>query len=469
MTGSQRVTKACPIEPGSFRDRSNRVFYKKDTVFRYLNPTALEAWQKLSSTKCFSSGMASGKIIHTEAIACTEPLPEPWVALLKHERVPFISYPYEWSFGMLKDAALLHLMLLLDAIKEGFILKDASAYNIQWRGTKPVFIDVGSFEPYRPGTPWMGYRQFCELFLYPLFLSAYKGLPFQPWLRGNLNGISAADCMRVMSCRDWLRPGVATHVCLQRRLQDRYSGTPETIKQELHGAGFHAELIRVNVKRLHRLVEGLALSTESSAWAGYANQNEYDASAQQHKERFVREVLRSRRWHRVWDLGCNTGVYSRMAAEHADSVVAMDSDIACIERLYQRLRQDEHATILPLVMPLTDPSPNRGWRLLERKGLAERGKPDLVFCLALIHHMVITENVPLQEWMDMLADLGASLVIEFITRADPMVQTLLRNKDDLYTDYDLPGFEQCLKDTFTLEKREAIIPERRFLYFATPR
>ena len=465
MSASARIT-----EPGSFRDRNNRVFYRDGLVYRSLSVSALEAWDRLAATKFFGPLMAAGKIIATER--AQEPglmdADGPWVGVLKHARIPFISYPYEWSFGMLKDAALLQLELLLAALEEGMVLKDASAYNIQWRGTQPVFIDVVSFTPLRAGEPWVGYRQFCEMFLYPLFFAAYKGLAFQSWLRGRLDGIPVADCARLMSFRDGFRPGVVTHVHLQNQMQKRYNQTQQDVRGNLQSAGFRPEMIRANATRLQQIVKQLTWDPGPSEWSEYVDHTQYDQTAQQRKEQFVRQIVLSKRWRRVWDLGCNTGAYSKIAAENADCVVAMDADAACTERLYQTLKQEKHHTILPLVMALTDPSPNMGWRLLERKGLAERGKPDLVLCLALIHHIVISANVPLQEWIQMLADLGCAVIIEFVTREDPMVKTLLRNKEDLYTDYDLRYFEQSLAGAFAVRKREVLIPDMRILFHAEP-
>ncbi len=461
-------------EAGSFRDRNNQVFYRDGSVFRALSPTALAAWETLRATRFFTSFHTAGKIVQTERVHLPEmPSPEagiPWAGCLKHETIPFISYPYEWPFGMLKDAALLHLELLQAALSESLTLKDASAYNVQWVGARPVFIDVTSFEPLAPGEPWIGYRQFCALFLYPLILEAYRGIPFRPWLRGSIDGISSADCARMMSARDLFRPGVLLHVALQNRLQGQYADTKKEMKADLRAAGFNRALIEANVQRLHRLITGLTWGDAGSAkseWSEYADHNSYDAADRQAKQRFVRTAVQSQeRWRLVWDLGANTGDYSRIAAENANTVVAMDADALAIERLYRKLKGEANRTILPLVMNVADPSPNLGWRGLERKGLVERGRPDLVLCLALIHHVVISANIPMRDFVAWLAGLGASLVIEFVTKDDPMTRTLLRNKVDQYPDYDLLCFEKTLADAFDIHRREALASGTRVLYFA---
>jgi len=370
---------------------------------------------------------------------------------------------------MLKDAALLSLALLEEALDEGMILKDASAYNVQWSGARPVFIDLPSFERLKPGAPWAGYLQFCRMFLYPLMLQAYKDVPFQPWLRGQLDGIEPTHFARLMSLRDRLRPGVMTHVVLHSKLQATYSAQSGDMRQSLKTAGFNRDLIQANVRGLRRLVDGLTWGAAKSEWSDYAGQNSYEVADREAKMAFVRTAVQSRRWTRVWDLGCNTGDYARIAAENAAYVVAMDADPLCIERLYLKLRAEGNRTILPLVMNLVDASPGLGWRGKERRTLLERGRPDLVLCLALIHHIVLRAHVPLAEFVEALAGLGAALVIEFVTKEDPMARRLLQNKQDDDADYDLPHFEKYLGEKFQIDRRQPLASGTRTLYFATPR
>ena len=461
------------FEPGSFRDRDSRVFYGDDAVFRGLSDRALDEWETLSSTTFFPRFITEGKLVHTERIypmgESSPALVEEWVAVLKHQVIPFISYPYEWSFGILKDAALLLLELVLVALDEDMILKDSSAFNIQWKGAKPIFIDVPSFEKLTPGDPWVGYRQFCQMFLYPLFLLAYKNVSFQAWLRGSIDGIEPEHCNSLMSFRDLLRPGVFMHVYLQSKMQAKYAQTQKDTKGDLRAAGFNKALIKANVSRLDKIIRCLTWKRAGSQWSDYANDNSYTETDREIKITFVRNVVLSRPWKLVWDLGCNIGTFSRIAAENASYVVAMDADQLSIERLYQVLKAEGNTSILPLVSNLVDASPNLGWRGLERKALIERGKPDLTLCLALIHHVVISANIPLTEFVDWLASLGTSLVIEFVTKEDPMVKTLLRNKQDNYADYEIEYFEQCLGRAFDVVQRKMLTSGTRILYFAQAR
>jgi hypothetical protein len=459
------------FEPGSFRDRSSRVFLQDGRVFRVLSRQAFAEWQSLRTKEFFRKYTAEGTLVATQQL-CEQWLGgslDGWAAVLQHELIPFISYAYEWCFGMLRDAALAQLELLSAALEEGMILKDATPYNMQWRGSRPVFIDIPSFVTLRPGAPWIAYRQFCQLYLYPLLLQAYKNVPYHAWLRGSIEGIEPAHMRGLMSGRDLLKPGVLTHVCLHARLQAHYAATPRNLGAELKQAGFHRELIRSNVRGLSRIVKRLRWREQTSEWADYAADNSYTPADRRRKADFVRQVTASRRWPMVWDLGANTGEYARIAAEHADYVVAVDKDPLAIERFYQRLKTDGCTTILPLVGDLADPSVNRGWRGLERKAFTSRARPDLILCLALIHHLAISANIPLRDFIHWLASLGADVVIEFVTRRDPMVEALLRHKDEAHDDYSLEHFERCLAEAFHVQRREELTSGLRVLYYLQPR
>lgn len=458
------------FEAGSFRDRAARVFYADGEVFRALSERGLADWQALSATRFFRRLSDEGTLVATEQVTTGEAaIPAgdgEWAGLLRHQRVPFISYPYEWSAGMLRAAALLQLDLLEAALEEDFVLKDATPYNVQWLGTRPVFIDLLSFCRWQPGDPWVGYRQFCELFLYPLMLEAYKGVPFQPWLRGSIDGIPPADAARLLSGRDLLRRGVFSHVYLHARSEARFRANDTNVRRELASAGFAKELIGANLRRLRKLVRGLAPEPRVSAWTGYAGDNTYGPEDRAAKEAFVREAVAGRGFERVWDLGANTGEYARLAAEHADYVVALDADRFVVERMFERCRRHGPDNLLPLVCDLANPSPNQGWRGAERRDLAARGAPDLVLALALIHHLVLGANVRLADLLDWLAELAPRLVIEFVRREDPMVERLLRHKEDLYADYSLEAFEAELGRRYRVLRRRELPSGRRILYFA---
>ena len=462
-----------PAEPGSYRDREGRVFYRDGRVFRALSARALAAWEEVSATAFFRRAQEAGEVVATRRVELPSDAPAPsahaWAGALEHERVPFVSYPYEWSFGMLRDAALLQLRLLDAALAEGFVLKDSSAYNVQWVGTRPVFIDVPSFQRLATNEPWVGYLQFCQLFLYPLLMTAYLDLPFQPWLRGSLDGVTPAVAASLFHGRQRFRRGVLAHVYLQAKLQAVAGGARKSLRRELAETGFGRELIVANVRRLIRLIESLEWKRTRSEWVSYRETHGYDAADQAAKRRFVAAAAAAAPRRQIWDLGANTGEYSRVCRDAAETVVALDADPLAIERLYRELRREDDRRILPLVGNLVDPSPAQGWRGAERQAWIERGRPDLVLALALLHHLVIGANVPLDELVDWLADLGGDLVIELVAKDDPMVAKLLLEKEDRYQDYGRERLESALARRYTISDRLELASGTRTLYFARRR
>jgi hypothetical protein len=448
------------------------VFITPDGVFRVLSPAGLEEWEALAESGLWDELQEEGRVVATEPArldAFPDLLADQAAAVLRHERVPFVSYPYEWPYSMLKDAALLQLELNRRALRAELALKDATPYNVQWRGARPVFIDVGSFERLRPTEPWAGYRQFCMLFLYPLMLQAYKDLAFHGALRGSLDGIAPHDARAVLA-GERFRKGVLANVLLHARLEARYAGVEgREVKQQMRRAGFSKELLAANFAKLEKLVRRLEWKAGETAWTGYGEDNTYDDAAAAAKAEFVREAVSRRRSRLTWDVGCNDGRYARIAAEFADLVVAFDADHAVVDALYRRLRDEGREDILPLVMSVTDPSPDLGWRGRERGSLERRGTPELALCLAVVHHVCITGNVPVREFLDWLRSLGTALVIEFPDRSDPMVRRLLSGKrDGSNPDYETALFERALEERFAID-RSAPASETRTLYEAHPR
>ena len=460
------------FDPGSFRDPNSRVVLRGSKVYRLLGPRALDDWNAFSASELFKRELELGRIVDTKEIDIGAVLEEPnpsWVAALEHVRLPFLSYPYEWCFSMLRDAALLQLDLLSQALDEDLILKDASPFNIQFRGFRPTFIDIGSFQRLATNQIWEAYGQFCQLFLFPLLLQAHKDVPFQPWLAARLDGIPALEMDNLMSWRDLARPGVFAHVYLQAKLRKRYQRLDSDLESSVRAGKFDKRLIQANVQRLGKLVRKLDWSPAASEWSDYANDNSYPEQDREAKRRFVRESLGDRRRELVWDLGCNTGEYSFIAAEQTDLVVAFDADYLAIERLYRQLRRQNRGSILPLVMNLAQPSPPLGWRHQERAGLEQRPKPDMTLALALVHHLALSANVPLGEFVSFAAALGGELLVEFPTREDAMVKRLLGRKTEQHPDYSRDSFERELGRHFFVRKTLDLLGGHRRLYHAVPR
>lgn len=469
------ATESPHAEPSSFRDPHGTVLHAGSDVLRLLSETAARDWRTLAGTTFFSARMAKGDLVQTEQ---QDDLPEglahpgDWPVVLRHDRIPFVSYPYEWSFSQLQDAAALHIDLLLDALAERMTMKDGYAYNLQFRGADPVFIDIGSFEPYRGG-PWAGYRQFCQTFLFPLLLQAHKNASFRPLLRGQVNGIEPAQARALMGGRDLMRAGVLKHVALHSavdaRTADKGEGSRATGEQ-LAESGFSDAVAIATVKNVGALVRKLRWKPGESHWTTYQKTSTYSDDQRDRKKAFVLEALARRRSRLLLDLGCNDGTYSLLAQDHADYVVALDNDEQTIDLMYRRLRAEHNTKVLPLVMDLTDPSPSIGWRSVERRSFLDRAQPDAVLALALVHHLAIGANIPLAEVVSWLHSLGGVLVVEFVGPADPMAQRLLSNKPaGLFPDYRLEVFEKLLAERFEIQQQETLEGGTRTLYSAVPR
>jgi hypothetical protein len=469
--GAAASSEQSPVEfeAGSFRDRSSRVFVRNGRVFRALDADSLATWRRASAQPFVEQLLSEHRIVGTREVPADEcaalAVPTGFAGVLEHERIPFISYPYEWSFAMLRDAALLHLRLLTESIPAGLILKDASPYNVQFVGKRPVFIDIGSFTGHAPGEPWLAYRQFCELMLFPLLLQAYRGVHFQPILRGELEGISARQFLQWLRWRDLFRSGVFTHGWLQAKLEQHTQALATSTVSDLKTSGFKTSFIEQLLRKLTRLVEQLQWQPPRTQWTNYDDTLTHVAEDRQAKSAFVRKVCESRPRDLVWDLGCNDGRYSTIAGEFATTVVAMDADHACVDQIY---RSADSPNVLPLCMNLANSSPAMGWRGRERKRIEDRGQPELIFCLGLIHHLVIAANIPLAEVVDWLAGFKAEVILEFPSKQDRMVQALLRNKRDQYDDYSRESLESELRRHFEIGLCESLPSGERTLYHAVP-
>ena len=466
---SMRDDHGSATEPGSFRDPSTMVFYRDQRVLRALDERALGNFRVLAATRLFSEATARGDIVATKEVSDQPPSGD-WMGVLEHERVPFVSYPYEWTFSMMRDAALLQLQLLDDALDEDMTMKDATPYNLQFVGARPTFIDLGSFQRLAAGEPWVGYRQFCTQFLYPLMLRAYKDVPFGPWLRGRIDGVTPIEMRALLSRRDLRRPGVMLHVAMQARAERRLASTDRSVRRELKAAGFRKEMIKANLKGLRRTITRMRWEP-ASAWTGYASTCEHVEVDRPAKTAFVEEALERLAPRLVWDIGANDGHFSRIAARRAETVIAMDVDEPVVDRLYRSLRASGDTTILPLVADLADPSPGLGWEGRERRPLEQRGRPDLVLCLAVIHHLVIGRSIPVARFVDWLAGLGAAVVLEFVDRDDPMVQrlTLNRLEHELHRGYDGAGIRATLQHRFRIEQQVQLPSGHRTMFLLKPK
>ncbi|MEQ1786385.1 MAG: class I SAM-dependent methyltransferase, partial [Acidimicrobiales bacterium] len=388
-------------DPGSFRDPLSRVYVDRDAVWRGLSADGLADFEAYAATGAYRAAQADGRLIATTPVPVAEaPIGHTWAGALRHERLRVVTYPYEWTFSMLRDAALLQLELSRAALAEGVLTKDATSYNVQFDGARPVFIDLGSFERLVPGEPWAGYRQFCELFLNPLYLQALADVPFQPWLRGSLNGISPTLAAAALGGRKRLRRDVLTHVRLHARAESYYADADagRDVRGELKRAGFGPKIIDAQMGNLQRAVERLEWKAAASTWSSYGARGHYTDADLDAKAELVARATSALDAPMVLDLGANDGRFSRVAVEAGASLaVAVDGDHLVVDHLYRQLRSEGEHRILPLVLDLADPSPASGWRGRERGSFVDRVRPDLVLCLAVIHHLALSNTVPFDE------------------------------------------------------------------------
>jgi hypothetical protein len=448
-------------DPGSFRDPASRVVFHDGRVLRLLDQRGLEAWQAVSGAPFYAREVAAGRIIDSTPVADPTGIA---AGALEHPRLPLITYPYEWTFGMLKEAALLQLDLLDSALRDGFTLKDATPFNIQFVKGRAVFIDVGSFEPYRKGEPWLGYRQFSRQFLFPLLMHAWAAVPFQPWLRGDPEGPTAAQMRSILKGRKRFSSAKLLHVTLQARLEERMKGA--AVRSELRSAGFTAELILANVARLRKLVASLEPHPSGAGWAGY-QECAHVGRDRDNKSEFLEAILDRGGFRTVLDLGANDGHFSRIAARRGALAVAVDGDEPVLDRLHASLDGENVAVVLS---DLTNPSPSLGWRLAERRGLWERVDPDLVIAYGLVHHLIYTASIPPAEVLDWLRGFDCPVALEFVSPDDEMVKVLTANKEEaeLHPGRTEDGFRALMAERFTVAAERRLEGGTRTLFHLVP-
>lgn len=455
------------VETGSFRDRRGRIYYAGDRVFRTVMPVARPDYDFVRSTGLIDQFVADGKLV-SETCVDKQVLGghgDDASLVLEHQRLPFISYPYEWPFAALKSAALLHLGIQQSALRENVTLTDASAYNVQFTGVKPIFIDSLSFRRYEEGEFWAGHRQFCEQFINPLLLRSLAGVPHNAWYRGSLEGITAGDLRNVLPWRSRLSWNVFTNVFLQARLQTAPADAGAAIEKarvkRLPKIGFAQILhsLRKWISKLEPKSEG------KSVWQDYAQDNSYADEEASNKKQFVADFANHVRPDMLLDVGCNTGDYSKIALNNgAAFAIGFDFDHGALDHAFQRANR-ESLNFLPLHLDAANPSPKQGWLQAERQGFRERAKGDGVLALALIHHLAVARNIPLQQVIDWLLGMAPQGVIEFVPKADPMVQRLLQMREDIFDGYERSSFESMLSASARIVKSMQVSSSGRTLYW----
>lgn len=451
----------------SFRDPSGFVFSRGGTLYRQVNRVFADEFAACSSSGLYDALIHDRLLVPHRAADLALALTPDAYAVIQPDRLPFISYPYEWCFGELKDAALLTLTVQARALEQGFVLRDSSAYNVQFVDGRPVFMDTLSFERYREGEPWVAYKQFCQHFLVPLLLMTSRDMRFGLLLREHLDGIPLDLGSAMLPRRSWANIPTLLHVHIHARAQRKYAETK--VAAAVGTRKMAKSALVALIDNLRGAIERLKWRPDGTQWADYVDGTNYSDAATFAKHEIVRRYVRGFNPSVVWDMGANTGVYSRVAREVAPFVVSFDIDPAAVERNYRTVQSRGETGILPLVLDFTNPSPALGWAHAERMSLVERGPADVVMALALVHHLAISNNVPLEHVAAFLAQLGKNVIIEFVAKEDSQVERLLRNRPDIFPNYTKAGFEDAFQALFEINECEQVTDSKRWLYSMTAR
>ncbi|MBK9925605.1 MAG: class I SAM-dependent methyltransferase [Anaerolineales bacterium] len=451
----------------SFRDPNGFIFKRDGVLYRQVNQSYSAEYSLLMESGLYARLVKAGLLVSHEEVNVTPAESAQAFKVIQPEYVPFISYPYEWSFGLLKEAALATLSIQKRALKAGMTLKDASAYNIQFVRGKAALIDSLSFDIYHEGEPWVAYRQFCQHFLAPLALMSHTDVRLNQLLRVYIDGVPLDLASRLLPFASRLDFGLLTHIHLHARLQ---AGSADQTKPQKSASGtMTKQAMQGLIENLEATVKKLNWKPAGTEWGNYYDITNYSDKAFQHKQTLVSNWISRVAPKLVWDLGANDGTFSRLASDKDILAVSFDIDPAAVEQNYQKVKAKSEKSIVPLLLDLTNPSPAIGWHNRERESFIERAPADLVLALALIHHLAISNNVPLPQLADFFADAGKWLVIEFVPKSDSQVQKLLTSRKDIFPNYTRESFEEAFAERFTIREKVAVEESERFLYLMEKR
>lgn len=456
---------------GSYRDPAGQVYECDGHILRAIHRYGSAAYEAARDAGVIQKAIGDGYLID-----CKELPTAVWPAelstasyVVEHPRLPYISYPYEWSFSQLKAAALHHLNFQLMLLDHGFKLTDASAYNIQFVGVKPIFIDLLSIAPYVEGEFWLGHRQFCEQFLNPLLLRSELGITHNAWYRGALEGIPTASLSNLLPFHKKLSWKVFSHILLPTQLEKQATSSPEKAIAQVKSKGNFSKLAYAGfLSQLKGWISKLhPLDTGKTTWADYAKVNTYSDHEKSLKKQFIADFIAKCRPESVIDLGCNTGDYSLVALEAgAGRVTGFDFDQLAIDVAYSRCHAEvaDKTRFLPLWLDASNPSPDQGWMQQERIGFKTRAKADALLALAFEHHLAIAKNIPLVQVIEWLISLAPQGVIEFVPKDDSTVQKMLALRDDIFEAYTLENFESLLAERAKITAKLALSTHGRVLF-----
>ena len=449
---------------GSFRDPSGFIYSDRGNVYRQVNPYYQPEYDKLMNSGLYDELTSKGLLVKHKEIS-TKGHPGAY-KVIQPEKVSFISYPYEWCFSQLKDAALLTLEIQKTAMKFGMGLKDASAYNMQFHTGRPVFIDTLSFEIVNKPKPWIAYRQYCQHFLAPLLLMAKRDIGLAKLLRDYIDGIPLDMAADLLKGRSRLSLGVNVHIHMHSRLQKRHAGAA---RREVKEKTISQNSLLGVITSLEKTTKKINWQPDKTEWGEYYTFTNYNDKSFTEKKKIIEKFINKAKPKIVWDLGANNGLFSRIASDKGIRTVAFDIDPVAVEANYRHIKAKGETKIRAMLMDMTNPSPALGWAHQERQSLEQRGPVDMLFALALIHHMAISNNLPLESVADYFSRLGKYLVIEFVPKGDSQVDKLLATREDIFPNYTEAGFEKAFKTKYDIVEKAMIRGSKRTLYLMKKR
>jgi len=450
-------------QPGSFRDPSGFLYFREGSLLRQVNPYYKENYDLLINSGLYEKLIAQDLIIPHEEVDKQYACSDQAYKIIKPQRIPFISYPYEWCFSQLKDAALTTLKIQKIALDFGMSLKDCSAYNIQFLNGHPVFIDTLSFEKYKEGEPWVAYRQFCQHFLAPLALMQYNDIRLNQLFRIYIDGIPLDLASSLLPVRTNFSFALLSHIHIHAKSQKHYADKTVQVKSGQRKINKMAFLGLID--SLQSAVKKRSWKAAGTEWGDYYQDTNYTTTAQQHKKEIINSFIEKSKPQNVWDLGANNGFFSRAASDRVIHTIAFDIDPVAVELDYHDSKQKKESHLIPLLLDLTNPSPGIGWKNEERMSFIERGPVDMVMALALIHHLAISNNVPLANIAGFFHKICKTLIIEFVPKNDSQVLRLLTTREDIFTHYTQKDFEKDFAEYFDILDSRPIKESERTLYF----
>jgi len=452
--------KKFKIENSSFRDSSGFLFYIENELYRVINSSYKEQYDHLINSELYKKLTENNLLISHEEINNLE-IDYSYYKIIKPKKIPFVSYPYEWSFSQLKDAALLTLRIQKGAMKYGMTLKDGSAYNIQFFNGKPIFIDTLSFEMYEDGQIWKPYKQFCQHFLAPLALMSKKDIRLNLLSKTFIDGIPLDLTTKLLPKTTFGNFGLMAHIHAHAKSQKHYENKEDTKIKEQTISKRSFEGLTDN---LDSSIKKMTWKEDNTEWGNYYSDTNYSEESFEEKKKIILSTLEKITPRIVWDLGANTGIFSRLASDQGINTISFDIDPLAVEKNYLASLKNNEQDILPLILDLTNPSSNIGWSNDERISFLQRGPADLVFALALVHHLAISNNVPLYKIAEFFSAISKFLIIEFIPKSDSQVKRLLTTREDIFKNYDEQNFEKEFSKFFKITSSQKLVESERTIY-----